>query len=196
MVTNRTRHLPRERVNGGVPDTYATILKYSNYLRVLVVTKRGNIAVHEILCTRYIIPGINIYTFILARCSLSALETFFGHFSAASLVSSRGLRPAIALSREGLARVRVRPRRGPTRRASEVARSRLRGFPHVASPRSPTRAPITAPFPYNDQSVGVLVQSRGHALFFLSLSGLLLSWCFCHIGVPLLRVPKKYPFVP
>ena len=27
--------------------------------------------------------GINIYTFILARCSLSALEPFFGHFSAA-----------------------------------------------------------------------------------------------------------------
>ena len=26
---------------------------------------------------------INIYTFILARCSLSALESFFGHFSAA-----------------------------------------------------------------------------------------------------------------
>ena len=33
------------------------------------------------------------------------------------------------------------------------------------SPRSPTRAPITAPFLYNDKSVGVLVQSRGHALF-------------------------------
>ena len=42
------------------------------------------------------------------------------------LVSSRGLRPAIALSREGLARVRVRPRRGRTRSASEV---RLRGLP-------------------------------------------------------------------
>ena len=38
-------------------------------------------------------------------------------------------------------------------------------------PRSPTRAPITAPFLYNDQSVGVLVQSRGHALF-MSLSGM------------------------
>ena len=32
----------------------------------------------------YQVPGIiNIYTFILARCSLSALEPFFGHFSAA-----------------------------------------------------------------------------------------------------------------
>ena len=38
---------------------------------------------------------------------------------------------------------------------------------------SPTRAPITALFLYNDQSVGVLVQSRGHALFFLSLSGMI-----------------------
>ena len=62
MVTNRTRHLPRERVNGGVPDTYATILKYSNYLRVLVVTKRGNIAVHEILCTRYSLYYHVLYT--------------------------------------------------------------------------------------------------------------------------------------
>ena len=41
------------------------------------------------------------------------------------------MRPAIALSREGLARVRVRPRRGCTRSASEVARSRLRGLPHT-----------------------------------------------------------------
>ena len=37
----------------------------------------------------------------------------------------------------------------------------------VASPWSPTRAPITALFLYNDQSVGVLLQSHGHALFFL-----------------------------
>ena len=36
-------------------------------------------------------------------------------------------------------------------------------------PRPPTRAPITAPFLDNDQSVGVLVQSRGHALFFVCL---------------------------
>ena len=42
-----------------------------------------------------------------------------------------GFRPAIALSREGLARVRVRPRRGCTRSVSEVARSRLRGLPHA-----------------------------------------------------------------
>ena len=41
------------------------------------------------------------------------------------------MRPAIALGREGLARVRVRPRRGPTCSASEVARSRLRGLPHA-----------------------------------------------------------------
>ena len=41
------------------------------------------------------------------------------------------MRPAIALSREGLARVRVRPRRGCTHSASEVARSRLRGLPHA-----------------------------------------------------------------
>ena len=41
------------------------------------------------------------------------------------------MRPAIALSREGLARVRVRPRRGCTRSASEVARSRLRDLPHA-----------------------------------------------------------------
>ena len=38
------------------------------------------------------------------------------------------------------------------------------------SPRPPTRAPIRAPitalFRYNDQSVGVLLQSRGHAHFF------------------------------
>ena len=25
---------------------------------------------------------------------------------------------------------------------------------------------------------------------------LLLSWCFCHIGVPLLRVPKEIPLCP
>ena len=41
------------------------------------------------------------------------------------------MRLAIALSREGLARVRVRPRRGCTRRASEVARLRLRSLPHA-----------------------------------------------------------------
>ena len=29
------------------------------------------------------VPKINIYTFILVRCLLSALEPFFGHFSAA-----------------------------------------------------------------------------------------------------------------
>ena len=61
--------------------------------------------------------------------------------------------------------MRVRPRRG--RRA---ALARWQG---LVSPRSPTRAPITAPFLYNDQSVGVLVQSRGRALFFLSLSGMI-----------------------
>ena len=41
------------------------------------------------------------------------------------------MRPAIALCRKGLARVRVRPRRGRTRSASEVARSRLRGLPYA-----------------------------------------------------------------
>ena len=61
--------------------------------------------------------------------------------------------------------MRVRPRRG--RRA---ALARWQG---LVSPRSPTRAPITAPFLYDDQSVGVLVQSRGHALFLMSFSGMI-----------------------
>ena len=70
----------------------------------------------------------------------------------------------MALSREGLARVR-----SALAAAVRAALARLQ----VASPRSPTRAPITAPFLYNDQYVGVLVQSRGHALFFWSLSGII-----------------------
>ena len=75
------------------------------------------------------------------------------------------MRPATALSREGRARVRVHPRRG--RRAA------LAMWQGRVSPRSPTRAPITAPFLTNDQSVGVLVQPRGHALRFRSLSGMI-----------------------
>ena len=83
----------------------------------------------------------------------------------------------IALSREGLARVRVRPRRGRRAalarwqgRVSAVSHTRPNhspvSQPCFSSPRSPTRAPITALFLYNDQSVGVLLQSRGPALFF------------------------------
>ena len=42
-------------------------------------------------------------------CALSALEPFSAISPPLDLVSSRGLRPAIALSRGGLVRVRVRP---------------------------------------------------------------------------------------
>ena len=59
-------------------------------------------------------------------------------FRPLGLVSSRGLRPATALSREGRGRVRVRPRRG---RRAALARWQRR-----VSPRFPTRAPITALF--------------------------------------------------
>ena len=63
---------------------------------------------------------INIYTFILERsacsvkhpCALSALELVSAISPPLGLVSSRVLRAAIALSREGLARVRTRPCRG------------------------------------------------------------------------------------
>ena len=41
------------------------------------------------------------------------------------------MRPAIALGREGLARVRVRPSPRSSLSANEVARSRLRGLPHA-----------------------------------------------------------------
>ena len=62
-----------------------------------------------------------------------------------SVVSSRGLRAAIALSREGLPRVRIRPRRG---RCAALARwqGRVSGVSH-------TRLSITALFLYNDQSL-------------------------------------------
>ena len=61
---------------------------------------------------------INIYIYLHTRalsrqnsdpCALSALEPFSAISPPLGLVSSRGLRPAIALGREGLAGVRVRP---------------------------------------------------------------------------------------
>ena len=95
-------------------------------------------------------------------CALSALEPFFGDISAARprLVA----RPASSDSprSRGPCPRADPPSPRPSRSASEVARSRLRGLP--------TRAPITALFLYNDQSVRVPLQSRGHALFFLSQS--------------------------
>ena len=92
-----------------------------------------------------------MYTFILEHSAVSipirALSASSSRFSAISppldLVSSRGLRPAIALSREGLARVRVRPRRGRTRSASEVARSRLRGLPHAPQSQPCFDSPVS-----------------------------------------------------
>ena len=60
-------------------------------------------------CLRLLLPT----TSLLKRC-FSAISPPLG------LVSSRGLRAAIALSREGLARVRIRPRRG--RRAALARR--------------------------------------------------------------------------
>ena len=71
--------------------------------------------------------------------------------------------------------MRVRPSPRPSRSASEVARSRFRGLPHapqsqpcftalfLLSAVSHTR-PNHRPVSYNDQSVGVLLQSRGDAL--------------------------------
>ena len=80
-----------------------------------------------------------IYTFILERSAgsipirapLGPYTRFSAIFPPLGLVSSRGLRPAIALGREGLARVRISPSPRPSRSASEVSRSRLRGLPHT-----------------------------------------------------------------
>ena len=87
-----------------------------------------------------------IYTFILERSAgsipIRAPSAPWSRFSAISpqlgLVSSRGLRPAIALSREGLARVRVRPRCG--RRA---ALARWQGRVSAVSHTRPNHSPVS-----------------------------------------------------
>ena len=89
---------------------------------------------------------VNIYTFILERSAgsipIRAFSAPYTRFSAISpplgLVSSRGLRAAIALSREGLARVRVHPRRG--RRA---ALARWQGRVSAVSQTRPSHSPIS-----------------------------------------------------
>ena len=104
---------------------------------------------------------IYIYTFILERSAgsipIRAPLAPYTRFSAISpplgLVSSRGLRPAIALGREGLlTRVRVRPSPRPSRSASEVASSRLSAVSHTRPNHSPVslqrpvcRGPRTVP---------------------------------------------------
>ena len=110
-------------------------------------------------------------------CALSALEAFLRDFSALGLVSSRGLRPAIALGREGLARVRVRPRRG---RRATLARCQGR-----VSAVSHTRPNHSLVFLQRPVCCGppIVPWSRS---FFLSLSGCRRSWsrccgCFCQL---------------
>ena len=94
-------------------------------------------------------PGIKykyIYTFILERSAgsipIRAPSAPQSRFSAISpplgLVSSRGVRPAIALSREGLIRVRVRPRRG--RRA---VLARWQGRVSAVSHTRPNHSPVS-----------------------------------------------------
>ena len=70
-------------------------------------------------------------TSVLRRC-FSAISPPQG------LVSSRGLRAAIALSHEGLARVRIRPRRG--RRA---ALARWQGRVSAVSHKRPNHSPVS-----------------------------------------------------
>ena len=70
-------------------------------------------------------------------CALSALEPSFGDFSPLGLVSSRGLRPAIALSREGTCPRAGPPSPRPSRSASEVVRSRLSAVSHTRPNHSP-----------------------------------------------------------
>ena len=137
---------------------------------------------------RSALVNIYLYTFILERSAgsipIPAHSAPLSRFSAISppldLVSSRGLRPAIDLSREGFARVRVRCRRGRTRSASEVARSRLRGLPHVLqsqpyfdSPVSRLRglphAPQSQPRFFTTTSVSGSSYSLAVTLFFFGL---------------------------
>ena len=94
-------------------------------------------------------------------CALSALEPFFGDFSAARPRFVARLAPSDSPQPRGPCPRAGPPSPRPSLSASAVARSRLHGLP--------TRAPITALFLYNDQSVGVLLQPRGHALFFFGI---------------------------
>ena len=117
---------------------------------------------------------IYIYTFILERSAgsipIRAPSAPESRFSAISpplgVVSSRGLRPAIALSREGLARVRVRPRRG--RRA---ALARWQGRVSAVSHTRPNHSPVSLQRPVC-RGPRTVPRSRS---FFRSLSGSLQS---------------------
>ena len=111
-------------------------------------------------------------------CALSALEPFFCDLSAARPRFVARLAPSDSPRSRGPCPRSGPPSPRPSRSASEVARSRLRGLPHgpqsqpcfdspVSRLRGLPHAPQSQPcFFYNDQSVGVLVQSRGHALLF------------------------------
>ena len=83
-----------------------------------------------------------MYTFILARCSLSGLEPFFGDFSAARPRFVARLAPSDTLSRDGLASVRVRPRRG-----RRPALARWQGRVSTVSHTRPNHSPVSQPAP-------------------------------------------------